>query len=410
MEKKLVDLVKDFKQELISLSYAESTQKNYCYVLDVLVRYSLKENIDYFSEEIGIRFLSEVYGITDTINFSRLRQSEKNKVRVVRRLSEFLIYGTIIKTHIRMRILLISSNYYKNLLLNFHKYCEEDKQYTDKVVINYERFIERFLGFLEKQNIFSFKKLNIELIDIYIETLTGYTRGTMSYHLSALRVFMKYLFLKDLLTHDLSNKIPLPAQRKLANIPAIWKKADIKKLLEAVDRANPVGKRNYAILLMVTRLGIRTCDIRTLKICDINWQDNRINFIQRKTNKPLSLPLPRDVGWAVLEYLKDGRPKVESPYLFLKHIPPFEHFTNSNFSYDIIRKYMLIANISTEMGAKRVGLHALRHSLAVTLLEKNTPLPIISEILGHASINSTSPYLKVDVPMLRQCALNFEEM
>jgi len=71
---------------------------------------------------------------------------------------------------------------------------------------------------------------------------------------------------------------------------------------------------------------------------------------------------------------------------------------------------MLIANISTEMGAKRVGLHALRHSLAVTLLEKNTPLPIISEILGHASINSTSPYLKVDVPMLRQCALNFEEM
>lgn len=409
MRKKMTELIYGLKKELERLGYAVSTQKPYHYVLNTLEKYALENSIDYFTDEIGIQFLYDVYGIKDPILLKQLRRSERIKVRVIRRISEFLKYGTIIKTHIPMRLPLASSPLYKEQLLNFRTYCQEEKQYTDKVGLNYERFIERFLGFLEKQNIYSLLDIDIALIDVYTATLSEYTRGTITYHLSALRVFMEYLFVSNQHPSDLSKNIPLPVQRKLAAIPAVWKKADILKLLDAVDRANPVGKRNYAILLMVTRLGIRTCDIRELKLHDINWHDNRINFIQMKTNKPVSLPLPRDVGWAVIDYLKEGRPPIESPYVFLKHIHPFDHFTNSIFSYDIIRKYMTIANIATNMGARRVGLHALRHTLAVTLLEKNTPLPVISEILGHASTNSTSAYLKVDVPMLRQCALDFEE-
>lgn len=409
MIKRMAELIKGLKKELERLGYAVSTQKDYHCILNALEKYTVENTIDYFTDEVGIQFLSDMYDIRDIISFKQLRQSERTKVRVIRRVNEFLKYGTIIKTHIPVRIPLVSSSLYQEHLLNFNNYCHEEKQYTAKVILNYERFIERFLGFLEKQNIYSLLDIDITIIDVYTATLSGYTRGSISYHLSALRVFMEYLYVNNLHLSDLSKKITLPAKRKLAAIPAVWKKEDILKLLEAVDRENPVGKRNYAILLMVTRLGIRTCDIRELKLHDINWHDNRIDFIQMKTNKPVSLPLPRDVGWAVIDYLKEGRPLVESPYLFLKHIPPFEHFTNSIFSYDIIRKYMTIANISTNMGAKRVGLHALRHSLAVTLLEKNTPLPVISEILGHASTNSTSAYLKVDVPMLRQCALDFEE-
>lgn len=407
--KKMTDLITSLKEELIRLDYAISTQKNYHYVLNALIKYDFENSIETFSDEIGLRFLADVYGIKDPISFKELRQSERNKVRVIRRLSEFLKYGTIIKTHIQMRIPLVSSNLYQPQLSNFLSFCKEEKMYTDKVVLNYGRFIERFLGFLEEQNIYSLLDININTIDVYTATLSDYTSGTISYHLSALRIFMEFLFISKIHPSNLQNKISLPVRRKLANIPAIWKKEDVQKLLEAVDRANPVGKRNYAILLMVTRLGIRTCDVRQLKTCDINWRNNRIDFIQMKTKKSLSLPLPRDVGWAVVEYLKNGRPSVESPYVFLKHIPPYGHFTNSSFSYDVIRKYMTIANISTKMGAKRVGLHALRHSLAVNLLEKSTPLPIISEILGHVSTNSTSPYLKVDVKMLRQCALDFEE-
>lgn len=409
MEKKLTNLISDLEKELERLGYTAKTRKNYCGVWSLLKKYAVMNSVEFFTDELGIGFLDDVYGIANPISV-KLRQSECNKVRAIRRVSEFQKYGTIITSSREIRVPHVSFNLFHVQLSKFLDYCRGDKVYADSVVLNYGRFVELFLGFLEKQDIRSFSAIDIALIDVYTATLSNYTRGTITDHLCALRVFLGYLFENDLHPHDLRKKIQLPSQRKLSTIPAIWKREDVLRLLNAVDRANPIGKRNYAILLMVTRLGIRACDVRELKLCDFKWQDNRLEFTQMKTNKPISLPLPRDVGWAVIDYLKDGRPIVDSPYIFLKHIPPFDHFTNSIFSYDIIHRYMLIAKISTNMGSNRTGLHALRHSLALSLLEKHTPLPVISKILGHASTNSTSAYLKVDVPMLRQCALDFEEV
>lgn len=178
-------------------------------------------------------------------------------------------------------------------------------------------------------------------------------------------------------------------------------------MLDVIDRGNPAGKRDYAIILLVARLGLRTLDIKHLKLDNLKWSDNRIELIQSKTSGVLSLPLLPDVGWAIIDYLKNGRPKVECPYVFLRHLAPLEPFSDQDRLHQIVVKYMRLAKIPISPQKKK-GMHSLRHTLASRLLEKNTPLSVISDILGHVSSDSTAVYLKVNVDMLRECALNPE--
>jgi integrase len=180
-------------------------------------------------------------------------------------------------------------------------------------------------------------------------------------------------------------------------------------MLDVIDRGNPAGKRDYAMILLAARLGFRTMDIKHLKLDNLKWQSNRIEFMQSKTSRLQSLPLLPDVGWAIIDYLKNGRPKVDSPYVFLRHLAPLEPFSDDDRLHQIVVKYMRLAKIPIS-SQKKKGMHSLRHTLASRLLEAHTPLPVISDILGHLSTDSTAVYLKVDVAMLRECALDPEEV
>ena len=174
-------------------------------------------------------------------------------------------------------------------------------------------------------------------------------------------------------------------------------------MLNAVDRGNGVGKRDYAILLLAVKLGMRAGDIRDLQLEDLKWETNRIEFTQRKTNQPVSLPMLEEIGLALIDYLRLGRPQAASKNIFISHIMPYEGFGVHNSMHRIMSKYLNLAGVKAD--DKQKGLHALRHSLASTLLEGNTPLPVISEILGHVDTNTTGIYLKVDLNGLRRCAL-----
>lgn len=153
------------------------------------------------------------------------------------------------------------------------------------------------------------------------------------------------------------------------------------------------------------RLGLRTIDIKHLKLDNLKWRDNRIELVQSKTSRTLNLPLLPDVGWAIIDYLKNGRPKVDSPYVFLRQLAPLEPFSDEDRLHQIVIKYMKLAKIPMAPQKKK-GMHSLRHTLASRLLQENTPLSVISDILGHVSSDSTAVYLKVDVDMLREYALN----
>jgi integrase len=196
--------------------------------------------------------------------------------------------------------------------------------------------------------------------------------------------------------------------RKQTRIPSVWTKDELKKLINAIDRGSPKGKRDYAIILLACCLGIRCTDIKGLKLDHFHWEEKKLVFTQSKTKEPLSLPLTPEVGWAVIDYLKSGRPKIDSPYVFVKHVAPFGPFSEADHLYQLIKGYMELAHLPTLK--KRRGMHSLRHTLASVLLENNTPLSVISDILGHVDTDSTAVYLKVDLQKLKECSLDFEEV
>ena len=162
------------------------------------------------------------------------------------------------------------------------------------------------------------------------------------------------------------------------------------------------------MILLACILGIRVGDIKRLRFRDFNWEEKSLSFIQHKTHKPISLPLPDAVGWAVIDYIRNGRPAYyDSDIVFLKHMPPFDSISDNNHLAQRIFFYMRKAGIDRRK-KKHSGFHSLRHSVGSMLLEMETPLPVISEILGHSDSNVTAVYLKTDLKMLAECVLSTE--
>jgi integrase/recombinase XerD len=274
---------------------------------------------------------------------------------------------------------------------------------------HYRDISEKFLSYLESQEIRHIPDIVSTNVTGYINTLLGYTYKTVELELCALRSFFCFLYTNEFHPQNLTVTIPAIKARKQNRIPSVWTPENVTKLLDVIDRGNPAGKRDFAMILLVARLGIRTIDLKHLKLDNLKWRENRIELIQSKTSENLTLPLLHDVGWAIIDYLKNGRPKVESPYVFLRHLAPLEPFSDEDRLHQIVVKYMRLAKIPMSPQKKK-GMHSLRHTLASRLLEENTPLSVISDILGHVSSDSTAVYLKVSIDMLRECALNPEEV
>jgi integrase len=164
-----------------------------------------------------------------------------------------------------------------------------------------------------------------------------------------------------------------------------------------------VGKRNYAIILIAARLGLRAFDIAKLQFENLHWDTSTLKLAQSKTGKELELPLLPDVGNAIIDYLQYGRPKSDEPYIFLKERPPYEHFSVSTAISHIVQRAFKKAGINIK--SRKFGPHCLRHTLGFRMLEESTILPVISEVLGHRSSESTKYYLRIDLKSMRECVL-----
>ena len=217
-----------------------------------------------------------------------------------------------------------------------------------------------------------------------------------------LKKFLQHLAHIGKTNEDFSLKlVPVKRTAASARIPSTLTLEQIEKILSSVDRDSPQGKRDYAVLLLAVKLGIRTCDIRNLRPSNIDWEQHMISFVQIKTGEPLSLPLPVDVGWAIIDYLKNGRPVSDAPEIFLRAVAPYESLQNFD---NILIKHMRKADIPLD-SVKHHGLHSLRHSLATHMLDENIPITSIQGVLGQVNAESTQKYIGVNVRQLRSCAL-----
>ncbi len=405
-KKTLTKLIFKLEQELLRLGYTQGSMTFYKRRWDMLLEFAKERGETYYSEQLGIDFIEKYFNILEKDFEGTLIQSEVQNLRIIRMLGDFQLHGTVLRRYYKHKKIL-HNLYFIKIIDDFKQYCV-DKDYSNVTIEHYTKQSSKLLDYADSQGISSCCEINLELIHNYIKTLAGYTYKTVEQQLCSLRAFFKYLNINGLIATDYSQKIPMVQARKQTKIPSVWSDSELKKLIAAIDRGNPMGKRDYAIILLACRLGLRVSDIKKLKFKNFYWENRQLIFIQSKTKTKASLPLMQDVGWAVIEYLKYGRPNVDSPYVFIRHLAPFLPFSEGDHLNQMITKYMKLAHIPISPKRKS-GMHSLRHTLASLLLENDTPLSTISDILGHVDTNSTAVYLKVDIKKLKECPLDIME-
>ncbi len=268
----------------------------------------------------------------------------------------------------------------------------------------YQTVSRQFLKYAELEQHKAIAELRLEDVSQFISYISKYYQSTsMRALLSALRCFLRYLEEKELTPKRLSLAVPSSGARKTIVIPTITVQEE-RDILSVTARSTVMGKRNYAMVLLALRTGLRSIDIANLKLLDVKWKAGTIEIIQVKTGKPLILPLLDEVGNAMADYILNGRPYSNEPYIFLRTQAPFQKLSSHSACYAVSCKIMHDAGIR-QGDNERKGFHCLRHSLAARMLAQEVPLSVISSILGHGNPESTRTYLSTDLEHLRVCAL-----
>ena len=266
-----------------------------------------------------------------------------------------------------------------------------------------------FLLAVHSSNTQNIKSINAETINCFSTAMSNASEICMNVRRARCRQVGAYLhWLYDHKYTDLDYSLQLPNFKRTApQIPQVWSPEEIDKILAVIDTANPVGRRNYAIFLLLARTGLRISDVLGLKFSNINWKENCISLSQQKTGNALSLPLSKELGMAIISYLQDGRPQSSSAFIFLSHNAPFQPLGEHNNFNPEFHKYLRRAGIAIPT-KRHTGVHTIRHSFATNMLRKGTPVQDVSQILGHSNISVTETYLRVDIEHMRLCSLSLE--
>jgi site-specific recombinase XerD len=267
-----------------------------------------------------------------------------------------------------------------------------------------ENNLGRFCAWLDGHGRGGLDQLTPSLLREFISSLDRFRRSTIATHASALRGFLAYLRLEGVLDRDLVPAIELPRMYSMTQPPRVLADDTVERLLAAVDRSTPLGKRDLAMLLLAVRYGLRSADIRGLRFDHIHWREQRVVLVQSKTQRPLELPLLADVDHALVNYIREGRPACSAREIFIRHMTPIAPLARRNNLWPVMRRALAAARVEIPTGER--GLRLLRHSAATSLLRRGVPFETISDILGHASVDTTRRYAQVDLVGLRSVALS----
>lgn len=392
----LLPLISALKLEMQKKGYSPLSIRGLENVWDTLLHYASTIPETAFDEFFREGFLQAEYGFRMDLEYTMYRAS-----RALELLKNYIDFGVV--TGVPKKQRQEFSNGYRSLITAFADKEARRGLAEGSMKSLWSRLYRLHLFFLDK-GADTFSMVTRDMINDFIKYLAPYSTTYVSENLRMLRRLCLYAYQNDYHAEDLSGCIPFVKNIRQQRLPAVFTEDEIEKILSSFDRENPMGKRNYAIFLLAARMGLRSCDIKALEFSFINWTEKTLAFTQKKTKKYLTLPLPDDVGWAIIDYLKNGRPISDSKYVFIQHKPPYGQYTDLR---NVLVKQMRKAGIETPAN-KRIGMHCFRHSLATTMLENGVSLPVISQTLGHADIASTEVYLRINVSQLKLCALEVE--
>ena len=387
-------IVSDLKTHLFSIGYSQSTVARMDSIWKRLIAYCEEQNILDFSAEVGRKFVWEQFGaVLGDKNCSH------NLNRAVHVLLDFMQFGMVFKQS--SLTLMGFSPGFKRLFEGFlQTFRDEDR--AEASITTWRSRLFRFEYFLLRSGVEDFSQVQIKHVNAYVESLMGFSTGYISATLCTLGKLFDYAATNGYHSRSFADSLPHIRRHRSYGIPTTFTPEEVERILATVDRANPLGKRNYAILLLVAKLGLRIGDVRNLRLDSIDWQNKIIRIVQHKTGRPLELPLLEDIGWAIIDYLQNGRPETSCDCVFVRHAAPFDALSHS--MNQLVHRAVAAAGIHTDP-EKHVGMHSFRHSIASSMLQNGMELTEIAQILGHTSPESTQRYISLDIERLRECAL-----
>jgi site-specific recombinase XerD len=262
------------------------------------------------------------------------------------------------------------------------------------------------LIYAKNKGVLNIGEIEENFLDGYLSYRKGQSPRAMARIFSSLRCFLRCMFTNGCVPRDLSLFFPTGSRYPAKPVQKLWTSEEVEKLLKGVNRSDAIGKRDFAIMLLILRYGMRAGDIINLRMTDINWGAMSIQFRQGKTSVPNTLPILDDTGWALADWITNARPiQAASNHIFVRLTAPYCQLENL---HTILRRRMLYAGVAATNCGKS-GPHSLRHALASNMLAEQVPIQVISAVLGHSSSASTTVYLHSNVDGLRQCALDAVE-
>ena len=272
-----------------------------------------------------------------------------------------------------------------------------------KTIQSYRRIVSNFIEYLLENGVSYISRITEDCIVMFIES----RQYRQKEYIGTIRRFLNYLYKNHLIVKDYSYVLrSLGKNVNRIKVPSFYSSDEIRQLEKSISRTSNVGKRNYAMVTLCSRLGLRVSDVANLNFKDIDWENNSINIIQYKTGNPLTLPLLPIVGNAIIDYLKNARPKSTSDKVFLSCRPPYCEMNPGSVHSAIA---VAFRESGVDFGDRHHGGHALRFSLAQRMLDKSTPIPIISETLGHMKVDTARTYVRIDHTHIMECVLDVPE-
>ena len=393
-------LVSGLDAELVRLGYKDSTMVWYRGCWRRLQKYFAARGAGEFSLDVAMAWVEETCGFFAKEQAGTLKPNDIYMFRVAQMLGEYAAHGAVLRRYSRSVSKLDGPGAEAVARFQAHLRAADRSVST---VRTYGTIAGEFVAFTGTRG--GLACCDAATIGAFVATLAGYQAKTVEQKLAGLRSFLRFASADGLA--DAACLLAVPAARAVrqARIPSVWDPGEVARIVAAIDRDNPCGKRDYAMILLITRLGLRGVDIRRLEFADFDWPGNRLLVTQAKTGHPVALPLLKEVGWAVIDYMRHGRPDCDCPQVFVRHTAPIGPFSDQDHLHQILVKHARVAHVPVSE-KRRHGMHSLRHSLATRLMEGGTPVEQIADILGHQSVQSTGVYLKSSLGLLSKCALD----
>lgn len=388
-------LIDEAKVHLSSQEYSQVTSGNYTRIWVQLLHYAMLWGKSVITDEVLNAFVNDTYGFPD---YHKPKDDNERRIsRPLIALLDFKDTGTFKRYYSYQAEYSVGNAFFKAMEIYRGWLISKGQRINS---INTKLFrLKVFFRVVESFEIKKVQDISYEVFMRFMETM----KDRVAYRINILRAVKDFAACPQIKELGILYVPEIHTTRE-SELPSFFTEEESSRILACVDRNTSDGKKDYLILILALHYGIRVSDILSLKTTDLDWKMMKIGFYQKKTDKYLSLPMTDSVKWAVLDYLMNSRyNKASCDLLFIKSKAPHTPYTDNSVMHAMITKYIKMAHIDTI--GRHHGMHSLRHSAASRMINSGVSLHMVSETLGHSSMEVTQNYLKISMEQLRLAGL-----